>query len=768
MKDTNVVTRKYQFGAITGVIEGKELAIQQMRSRNYLRNDLINLSNEFNPLYWEVVNRDNKAGVRIDEINREIAILYDDIGDLRVKARRVAVGKCCEKDKIAALESERKDSYPISKAAQKSNAKKFKAELVKQDADYYARKQVLLKRAAKAYVHTHVTEAGETITANVDAMYQCNNGEIDQLHETARSRAMVVNGGTLYRKGFKGEGRTYNRAFMSRDMSGDNAELFNTLMEPIRKLDEAIKAVAQKGLSKQDADKQRSDLIKQRTALEAERDSQVSPIKGETEETIFVPNAQFYIDPVNLQRDAQNPTVWDKSVPRGERQRRQHTVAHVRVGSIKAKPVWCNVPINLDRPFPIGSTIIMVAINCKKLGQKFLWNVEFTVKFIAIVPPMKGDGIIAGDIGWAKDSLPNADGRIRVMGYITQDREVKSAPDAGLCTAQTLADRLGEILLEPAYYQYAEALHGLQATRDAKTNEVFAELTAYLQTNTITDPVIGKLIESAMTSYAKGQKEKTPQMWGAKYLQRAVVKLRATDTETDARIKAINKELKTLRSDNTVKADLRPDKARIDLLKAERKSLVAGDGLRTVLEKWFERWHHLNNWLVNGKDNTTAWRKDYYRRTAYKLAQENTLLLIDADNYAEMAKTPERTLDKKACKNGVRFQVAPGVLRSALENAFSMAKGRQILWASISSSITCRKCGNHNDEPLGASRTFKCEACGHTSDRELNAAGKLMDEYRRNPGSFYKDKNFAMRLAAKKAKEAKDARKAKRANVVAA
>ena len=70
-------------------------------------------------------------------------------------------------------------------------------------------------------------------------------------------------------------------------------------------------------------------------------------------------------------------------------------------------------------------------------------------------------------------------------------------------------------------------------------------------------------------------------------------------------------------------------------------------------------------------------------------------------------------------------------------------------------------------EPLGASRTFKCESCGHTSDRELNAAGNIMDEYRRNPGSFYKDKNFAMRLAAKKATEARDKIKATKVNAVA-
>lgn len=785
MKNTNEVTKKYQFGAVAGTIDGAELAIKQMRSRTYLRNDLINLSNEFNPQYWAVVNHGNTAWERIVAITKQIDDLNNDIGTLRIKARSVVVGDCIEKDKIAALKIERKDLYPISKATQQKNRKKFKAELTKQSADYYARKQELLKRAAKDYVHTHINGAGETITTNVDALYQCNSGEIDGLHETARSMAMKTNGGILYRQGFTGEGRTHNRSFMSRDKGGDNKELFNSLMEPIRKLDEAIKNVATKELSKSDADKLRSELFKQKAVFEAERDAQVPPSKGFTEETIFLPNTQFYIDPINLQRDADNPVIWDKSVLRAERKRRQHTVAHVRIGSdAKKKPIWCHVPINLDRPFPISSKIVSVAINRYKLGQKFLWDVEFTVSFIEVAPPQLGDNIVAVDIGWAKDSLPNPDGRIRVMGYI------KSAPDTGLCTVQTKG-RAGEVLLDPSFYAYAEKLNGLQATRDKKTNEVFAKLSAFLQTAAIDDPTVKKLIDSAMASYAKGQEKKTPQAWGDKYLQRAVKALRITDRQSDDRIKAINAELKTLRSDRTIRAGARPEKERINVLKAERKSLVLGKsapaaglctaedgvatrarsvaviGLRAILEAWFERWQHLNNWLVNGKANMMASRKDYYRRTAYKLAQENAVLLIDADNFADMAKTPERTTDKTACKNEVRFQVAPSLFRSALESAFSAPKGRQILWASISSSITCRKCGHHNDEPLGASRTFKCESCGHTSDRELNAAGNIMDEYRRNPGSFYKDKNFAMRLAAKKATEARDKIKATKVNAVA-
>jgi len=40
---TNTVTKKYQFGGGFGEIINEESAVQQMRSRNFLRNELVAL-----------------------------------------------------------------------------------------------------------------------------------------------------------------------------------------------------------------------------------------------------------------------------------------------------------------------------------------------------------------------------------------------------------------------------------------------------------------------------------------------------------------------------------------------------------------------------------------------------------------------------------------------------------------------------------------------------------------------------------------------------
>jgi transposase len=174
--------------------------------------------------------------------------------------------------------------------------------------------------------------------------------------------------------------------------------------------------------------------------------------------------------------------------------------------------------------------------------------------------------------------------------------------------------------------------------------------------------------------------------------------------------------------------------------------------LKDILETWYVRWNHLNEWMSNGRDNQLASKKDYYRRFAYSLVQRNNTLLLDADNFAKMAKEKPAEHDEKPAKNEVRFLAAPAMLRSALEACFTEEKGKRVLWTSLASSKTCSKCWKPN-EGLGSSRTFTCKDCGHTEDRESNATANVLGEFLRKPGSFSADKKVAERLATKIAEE---------------
>jgi hypothetical protein len=375
------------------------------------------------------------------------------------------------------------------------------------------------------------------------------------------------------------------------------------------------------------------------------------------------------------------------------------TVAHIRIGSTeKGKPVFLSIPIVMHRPFPTGARLLSAAVNREKIGMKFRWNVEFTVKFNEVsqdtLNPETAQQLptpltAAVDLGWAKDSLPEADGRIRVAG-------VRERMADGV-------ENFYERCLPASFTEYAKKLNDIQSIRDTKTVEAFAKIAAFRETYDITDVALRELMDKAKASLS-ARKGKEPPTW---HLRSAVWMLRNSKAEAQLELK-------------------------------------------DILEDWYERWNHLNEWLSNGRDNQLAAKKDLYRRFAYKLAQTNSTLLLDADNFAKMAKKPAAETDKEACKNDVRFLAAPAMLRSALEACFCEAKGKRVLWTSLASSKTCSACQFVN-ETLGSSRAFKCADCGHEDDREANATQNVMNEFLQRPGSFSADKKVAEKLAKSKA-----------------
>jgi hypothetical protein len=408
------------------------------------------------------------------------------------------------------------------------------------------------------------------------------------------------------------------------------------------------------------------------------------------EETFSGESTLFKIEPVKLTRDALNPTVWEKSVSRAERRRRMQTMAHVRIQSDeKHQPIWIVLPIMLHRPFPCGARILSAAVNRHKIGSTFRWNVEFTVKYEETVQETICKGIVAVDLGWAKESLQNPDGRIRIAGVLVRDENEKEA--------------FQEYCLPPSFHLYQQKLNDIHSIRDAKTNEAFAAVDVYRHNHEIPDDVLRNLLDEAKRSQAARKSSgKEPPVY---HLRRAVWML--------------------------------------------RKQEVKGDvGLCCILEEWYKRWKHLNEWLTNGRDNLLAHKKDCYRRWAHHLSQHNALLLLDADNFAKMAKTPNPEEDKRAMKGSLRQAASPGMLRDALTAAF-----QQTLWATIASSRTCRHCQAVNEQ-LHASRLFQCANCGYQQDREWNATGNLMDAYLRKPGEFSSSKKVSERLAERKGEEA--------------
>jgi Putative transposase DNA-binding domain len=697
-------TKKYQFGGF-GVIDNEDLAIAQMRSRNALWNELVALDKVTRTEYNAIVNVDNPAHDRLQLITTEITGLRDDLLMLRVppalkaefrerqagikesrtaglskaelKKLKTALERDIKKFKdemndgvkaavaefkqtIDALKKEREDIKPLEKATAQANKEKFAVDITAFNEKRKAAIKALYARACAGYTD----ERGKTYAP----LFWKNTSNVIKLFNTARTKAMKEKAALQFHR-FDGTGRVYT--YYHIPAATDEQKAVAVKYEPeLTALHDQRRAAKDK--------KVKQELSGKITALEM-RCKYEQGDRGEfTEVDLFTSNPDFFIDPVDLKRDSGNPTVWDKSIPRGERRRRMRTVAHVSIGGGN----FVSVPIILHRPFPLGCVIKEAGVNRKKVGKHFYWSVDFTVKYEEIVGT--AENLVAVDLGWAKDSLQDADGRIRVAG-------VRVKADG--------RETFKEFCLPASFSEYTKKLNDIQALRDTKTLEAFEALSKF-NTDEIPLSIRELLMEAKKSATARKAFGKEPPVH---HLRSALWILR----------------------------------------KSGEVCAVGG-----VLECWYERWNHLNEWLVNGRQYLVNFKKDFYRRKAYALAQQAGTLLMDADNFAKMAKTPVAESEKKKIKGDLRQIAAPSMFRDALEQVFARTLYATELW----SSRTCAKC-EHRNEELGASRTFTCAECGYTDDRESNATKNIMNAFIANPGRFSANRRVAEKVVNAKEEE---------------
>src|SRR5713226_3962305 len=219
-------------------------------------------------------------------------------------------------------------------------------------------------------------------------------------------------------------------------------------------------------------------------ALKSERSSNIDRKQGWTEDELYAGTRLIRIEPLNLNRDAANLTVWDKSLTRAERRRRMETRVYLRIGSDeKDGAVWASVPIVFHRPMPLGSVVKEAAVGREKIGSKYRWNLTLTLRYADPQQAMNC-GVVAIDLGWAQETLKDADGRIRVAGV-----RVKNI------TGETFA----EFCLPSGYDKKLEFLNSVKSTLDQHTNEAFEAIAKWRQSNE-TPPALLDVLNRAEAS----------------------------------------------------------------------------------------------------------------------------------------------------------------------------------------------------------------------------------------------------------------------------
>jgi hypothetical protein len=676
-------TKNYQYGGGHGLIENQKVIEDQFYSRNQLRNALVELDRKTRSRFNELTNQNNPHFDRVQTINAEIASLRAEIMALRVPKAgeksgkwRKSMGKgTAQGERICALEKERQDLKPLAKMRQMENREKYREQLAELEKERRATIKELYNRAVTGYINDRSNP--------VPPLFWMNASEICYEHNIERGAAMK-NKTQLQFHALRDVRKSRTMiCYHVPDLTDEQQHMYDAYQKKVDALRVKLKATNDKS--------ERRELGERINNLKSEREAKIDRKQGWTEEELFTGTRMIRVDPIKLTRDVNNPTVWDRSLTRAERRHRMETRVHHRINSDEdGNPVWGSIPVVFHRPLPPGAVVKQAAIGREKIGSKHRWNLTLTIKYEE-EKQVLNDGVVAVDLGWAQETLKDADGRIRVAGVRVKDIQ---------------GETFEEFCLPSDCERKVEFLDNLKSTLDKHTNEAFDAIAEWRKNN------------------------ETPQVL-KDALDRAEASLRAR--------KALGRTPPT--------GHLRA------LVWAIRKKEAVCDGLQAILERWYERFIHLSEWIANGRDNLLAWKKDHYRRFAYTLALGSKILLLDADDFAKMAKTPTPESGKKSIKNDLRHLAAPSMLRDALEQAFG--EGKVFYSSFAATSRTCSQCGQLNEE-LGPTRTFKCAACGYEGDREANATANVMKQFEKAPGTFSTKRKAAEKLANLNEKEGEE------------
>jgi transposase len=128
--------------------------------------------------------------------------------------------------------------------------------------------------------------------------------------------------------------------------------------------------------------------------------------RGMAPDRLFGPETRVRVDELPAE-------AWDKSVPRGQRNRMQRTVLHLRIGSEGRAPIWADWPMVMHRPLPEGSAIKWAVVIRRRRCNWFRWVVQLVIEE-KDPKQKKCDSVVALNLGWRRFT----DNTIRVAYWV--------------------------------------------------------------------------------------------------------------------------------------------------------------------------------------------------------------------------------------------------------------------------------------------------------------------------------------------------------------
>lgn len=346
----------------------------------------------------------------------------------------------------------------------------------------------------------------------------------------------------------------------------------------------------------------------------------------------------------------------------------------LRVGSLRAKPVWTKFEFVCHRELPADKQIKWVRLFRRRVGVTFRWEVQFTVSGRDWTRPDTKDAVgkVGLDIGWRVME----DGRLRVAVWTGDD------------------GKTGELALQPGWLKEYRKTEHIHSIRDRDFNAAKAELVSWISRTTVPS-----WLSEATETIAR---------WKApRRLARLVIEWRGNRFDGDS---AMFERLEECRTGK------------------EKEPAIA----------WRQRDKHLLLYESNLREQLQANRLDLYRCFVANLRKTYAVAVIEGRSSSEVSpdhamdlrpfhelpadEEPAGALGEKGsrAKEHVR-DAACSILRRLLKESMTVLETKP----APNTTRACHICDSIQDWDQ-AMLVHVCTECGAKWDQDVNASENLV------------------------------------------
>ena len=352
------------------------------------------------------------------------------------------------------------------------------------------------------------------------------------------------------------------------------------------------------------------------------------------------------------------------SPSRSERRKKSRTVLKMRIGSEGRDPIWATWPMIMHRPLPENSRIKIVTVNCRKIGPRVEWTVDFFVDDKeTLLEQYEVSGAIGLDVGWRLMD----DGSLRVAFWEDDEGEK------------------GEFRLSPSLLGSFKKVDELKSIRDKNRDAALIQLAAHFKTTpmpTWMRKFIGKKEDNVPTN---------AQACAYLLKWKSIAKL--------------TKLVKQWKEEGVKKKD---------------------EKFYKELEAWRYHDFHLWAWQTSQHKKATRRRKNDYKVLASELSKRyHTLVLekFDLRRLVKLKNAEDSGYDNETARNN-RFLASIHELRNVLINAFQKCGEVEFVKAANTTRI-CSWCGALNTFDAARNLKHQCYECGIVWDQDDNASTNI-------------------------------------------